>query len=449
MKSTKKRGTIRGISVFNEYLYPFLVPIYTPFMAKTQYNKKLLTKSGIESFKPKSKQYKKSDSDGLYLLIHPNGSKYWRMKYILFGKEKTYSIGKYPDISLSHAREARNEAKRLINKGIDPTQDRIRQKQEVEKQATGTFKKIALQWHQHKTKYDWKANNSREILSAMERELFPHIGSMPVKDITTRTLKRVLKRVENRGSLELLRKLKQWCVNIFNLAIEDEHIQHNPATVITIPKRTKKNFNCIELEEFPKLIRDIRNYGGDLVIKYAIQLTLLTALRTEELRKAEWKEIDFENKLWTIPAQRLKWWRKYKDVDKVHIVPLSKQAIELFRKLQEINGHRKYVFASLVKPTQAVANNSMLFTLYRLGYAQRMTIHSFRRLFSTSANDAGKNRDHIEAALCHRLETSVHSVYNKSTYVEQRKGLMQWWADHIDRQVTKSDVIPIDKVKKN
>lgn len=312
-----------------------------PKTAKTtkKYNKLLLTKERIDSFKPESKPYKRSDSLGLYMLVHPNGSKYWRLKYKLNNKEKVFSIGTYPQTSLAAARVARDAAKVLIKQGIDPTQERARIKLEHELVSCNTFQTIAMQWHQHKTKYDWKENNSKEILSAMERELFPFIGSMPVQDITTRVLKKTLKKVEDRNSLELLRKLKQWCVNIFNLAIEDEHILHNPATVITIPKRIKKNFNCIEMDEFPQLIKDIKNYNGDLVIKYGMQLIMLTALRTEELRPALWSEVDFESKQWRVPATRLKWWRKYKDVDKIHVVPLSNQAIDLLHSLKDINGH--------------------------------------------------------------------------------------------------------------
>lgn len=410
---------------------------------KKKYDKTPLTDAKVKSFKPKDKQYKKSDSLGLYLLVHPNGSKYWRLKYKLYGKEKVYSIGTYPQITLTEAREARDNAKKQIKKGIDPTQQKAKKRLEQEQKANNTFQKIAMDWHWHKTKYDWKENHSKEILRAMERNLFPFLGSMPVKDIKTMTIKKVLKRVENRGSLELLRKLKQWCVNIFNLAIEDEHILVNPATVITIPKRNQKNFNCIELDEFPQLIKDINNYNGDLVIKYGIQLIMLTALRTEELRPALWSEIDFENKLWTIPAQRLKWWRKFKDPEKIHIVPLPVQAMEILYKLKEINGHRPHIFASLVKPVQCISNNAMLYTLYRLGYSQRMTIHSFRSLFSTICNTAGKNRDHVEAALAHRIESSVHTTYNKSTYLDQRVVIMQWYADYLDRLIKPSEVVSI------
>ena len=416
---------------------------------KGRYNKTLLTDVKIRGITSVTKQKKVSDSLGLYLLVHPNGSKYWRMKYKMYGKEKLYSIGSYPQVSLSEAREARDAARKLIKANIDPTQEKDRLKRQRELETNNTFEKIALDWHKHKTKYDWKENNSREILSAMKRDLFPFLGKMPVKDINTQVLKKVLKRVENRGALELVRKQKQWCYNIFNLAIEDGYCTINPATTITLPKRVKKNFNCIELNEFPQLIKDINNYDGDLIIKYGLQLIMITALRTEELRPALWEEIDFKNKLWTIPAQRLKWWRKFKDVDKIHIVPLSKQAINILNKLKEINGHTPFIFASPVKPMiQSMSNNAMLYTLYRLGYHHKMTVHSFRSLFSTICNTVGKNKDHVEAALAHSLESTVHGTYNKSTYLDQRVHIMQWYADHLDRLVKTPEVISIDSKKK-
>jgi len=249
-----------------------------------KYDKKPLTDASIKSFKPKDKPYKKSDSLGLYLLIHPNGSKYWRLKYKIYGKEKVYAIGKYPLVGLSDARNARYEAKKLINDGIDPTDARNSEHNRLEQMHSNTFEKVALRWYAKMAETKWKESNAKDILRVMKRDLFPFLGKMPVQKIKPLRLEKVLQKIEKRGALELLRKQRQRCFQIFKFAIKEELCEINPAATLEFPRAIKKNFNCIDIEELPKLLNDINNFEGDTVIKYAIQLIMLTALRTEEHR---------------------------------------------------------------------------------------------------------------------------------------------------------------------
>ncbi len=412
-----------------------------------KYDKKPLTDAEIKSFKPKEKPYKKSDSLGLYLLIHPNGSKYWRLKYKIYGKEKVYAIGKYPLVGLSDARRARYEAKKLINDGIDPTDARKSEYKRLEQIHSNTFEKVALRWHEKMAQTKWKESNAKDILRVMKRDLLPFLGKMPVQKITPLRLEKVLQKIEKRGALELLRKQRQRCFQIFKFAIKEGLCEINPAATLEFPRATKKYFNCIDIEELPKLLKDINNFEGDVVIKYAIQLIMLTALRTEEHRHMQWSWIDFDDETLTVPANRLKWWRKFKDPKRVHIVPLPKQAIKILRQLQEINGQYKHVFASPIKPQQCISNNAMLYNLYRMGYHNRHTIHAMRSLFSTLCNTKGFNKDHIESALTHTVDDTRHD-YNKSIYLPQRRRIMRWYADKLDNLTKEPEIIPINRVNK-
>ena len=373
------------------------------------------------------KQYKISDSLGLYLLIHPNGSRYWRMKYKFNKKEKVLAIGLYPQISLSEARAARDKAKKLIKQGIDPSQEKKRKKLADVALAQNSFESVAREWH-NKTKAEWNDKHSLDVIKSLEDNIFPFIGNKPITDITPPEMLLVLRKIEARGALVQVNKLRQRCDRIFQYAIITGLATYNSAADLkgAFKKHEKKNFNSIQAQELPELIQAINNDKGELTTINGIKLTLYTLLRTQEIIGLKWSEVDFENKLITIPAERMK-------MNRDHLVPLSRQAIQVLKELLCLTGHHEWVFArqdrNKIKP---MSNNAMLFALYRMGFKGRCTIHGFRSIGSTILHEMGFNTDVIEKALNHESTNKVKAAYNKAQYLEFRADMLQQWADYLN-----------------
>ena len=400
-----------------------------------------LNNTKIKALKPDKKQYKVSDGRGLFLLVHPNGSKYWRLSYRYDDKQKTIALGTYPDISLAQARDKTHEIKSKIANGIDPSEQRKNQKRKIKKY---TFLKVAKQWYNTNLE-KWTETHSRNIWKSLEDNVFYHLGERPIDKIDSMEMIEVLRIIENRGALEQLKKIRQRCNHIFIFAKVHGFIKSNPCegieTVLKSPTRT--NYNSIQLKELPQLVKSINNFDGEPTTKAGLKIALYTFLRTNEIRNATWDEIDFENKLWTIPEARMKMKRS-------HIVPMSKQVIEIFRELQNYTGEYDYIFASSHKPqTQPMSNNAMLYGLYRLGYHGVMTVHGFRHLASTSLRELGYPSHLVEKQLSHENKNKIEATYNKAEYLPDRIKMMQFWADFVDN--ANGQIIPIKssgKIKK-
>jgi len=386
----------------------------------------MLTDIKIKSLKPKEKNYKVGDGKGLYILVHKNGSKYWRLKYRFNGKEKTYSIGVYPEVKLSEARFKTDSARLLIANGTDPSE--AKKVKSAKANGLNTFRSMALEWH-NKMSTEWKPSHSKEVLHSLEQNVFPYMGDLDVDDISPQTVLKVIKTIELRGALEIVQKTRQRCDAIFRYAIILGKASYNPAADLRGAFQNKKvrHFNALEKKDLPQFLQKLETYKGEITTIIGLKLAILTFARTNEIRFASWDEIDFDNKQWVIKAERMKMGRD-------HIVPLSKQALKLLYEIKQITGEYKYVFASYHKPNkQPISENAMLFALYRMGYKGKATVHGFRATASTILNEEGFSPDWIEKQLAHEQSNKVRAAYNRAEYLSQRTEMMQTWADTLDQ----------------
>ncbi|EDM6247648.1 integrase [Salmonella enterica subsp. enterica serovar Muenchen] len=379
----------------------------------------------VETCKPKEKEYKLFDERGLYLLVKPNGSRYWRMKFHFGGKERKLSIGVYPDISLAEARNRRDEARRLLADGQDPTEKKKLEKLTRKISIENTFHALALEWHQHKSAA-WAKNTSDWVLDALEKDIFPAVGKRPVTEILPLEMLTVLRCIENRGALVKMGKLRRYCSQIFRYAVATGRATSNPVADLACTLATPRasHFPHLCSDELPEFIHKLRSYDGP-VTRAATQLLLLTGLRTIELRAAEWCEIDFDNALLTIPESHMKKRR-------THLVPLSEQAIAILLELQSITGRFRLLFPGRNDVNRPISEATVNKVLKKLGYRGKATGHGFRHTMSTILHEQGFNSAWIELQLAHVDKNSIRGTYNHALYLDGRREMMQWYADYID-----------------
>ena len=380
--------------------------------------------------KPKSKSPKKmSDGQGLALWVMPNGSKYWKYAYRFNGKQKNLSIGVYPEISLKQARFKRIEAKELLDAGRDPSLEKKKQKVMKEQDNENTFKVVALEWYENR-KHIWKPRYAAEVIKRLEEDIFPEIGDYPIKEIEPLLLLQVIRKIERRGAYDLAKRQNQKCGEIFRYAIATGRGGRDPSQdIVEALKPTKKeHFAALDPEELPELLRDIHSNKARLypTTINAMKLMLLTFVRTKELIEATWEEIDFERKIWRIPADRMK-------MGKEHLVPLSDQAIEILKEQKEIARHWPHLFPSPNKPKQSISNNTILVALKRMGYQGRMTGHGFRALaMSTIKQELGYRHEVVDRQLAHVPKSKIDRAYDRAMFLDERAKMMQCWANYID-----------------
>lgn len=386
-----------------------------------------------------SKSYKVSDEKGLYLEVKPTGSKLWRVKYRFSGKEKLLSVGIYPDVSLKQAREQRDELRKQIANGVDPSDTRKAQKLSHAGQVS--FENVTREWHQ-KFKHRWSEKYALNTINRLEREVFPFIGSKNINDIKAPELLAVLRRMESRGILETAHRVHQQCGQIFRYAVATGRAERDPSTDLKgalPPVKVKHHASIIEPQQIGGLLRAINGYSGSFITICALRLAPLVFVRPGELRHAEWTEFDLEKAEWRIPAEKMK-------MASVHIVPLSKQAIAVIETLKPLTGSGKYLFPSIRTITRPMSENTVNGALRRLGYTgDEMVGHGFRSMASTILNEQGWNRDAIERQLAHSERDGVRAAYNYAEYLPERKRMMQSWADYLDGLAAGADVISIRK----
>lgn len=375
--------------------------------------------------------YKIFDSDGLFLLVHSNGSKYWRMKYRFAGREKTLSFGLYPHISLIDARELRGRAQRLLLEGRDPGGAKQELKRSDAVKARNTFEMVAREWLD-KRDHHWEPSTKNQIRKRLERHAFPKLGDRPIADITPSDVLEVLRVLEAAGTLDTAHRVQQNCDQIFRYAISACLADRNPASetggALKTPK--EKHLNYLKESELPEFFQKLAVYDGYPLTRLALRLLVLTFVRTGELRAAEWREFDLKNAEWRIPAERMK-------MNDPHTVPLSTKALAILEELKEYSGARKYLFPNQFNKEACMTDNTMLYALYRMGYHSRATCHGFRSTASTILNENGFMADVIERQLAHGEHNKVRAAYNHAQYLPERRKMMQWWADHLDRLAKK------------
>lgn len=385
--------------------------------------------------KPKEKPYKLGDGGGLYLLINPNGSKYWRLKYRYGGKEKNLALGVYPDTTLSKARQAVRSAREQIADRIDPMAVRKLQKQE--ERTLNTFHAVAKEWH-HKNKGRWAASHVKKVWGTIEADVLPWIGSTAIGELTAKECLAIVRRVEERGALDVASRVKQRMSAIFRYAIYTGKATHNPVDVLKDVIETRKVTHRAALlaSELPAFLKALdENSSLHIITKLALKFIMRTFVRPGELRGARWAEFDFKRKEWRIPAERMK-------MKEEHIIPLSDQAISILNDLKPITGSRDLVFPGANSPHKPMSENTLTFAIRkRLGFDA--TAHGFRATASTILNETGFRLDVIERQLAHAERNKVRKAYNRSQYLEERRKMMQWWSEYLNGLKTGANVVPL------
>ncbi|HAT1684808.1 TPA: tyrosine-type recombinase/integrase [Klebsiella oxytoca] len=380
----------------------------------------------VDAAKPREKAYKLADGAGLYLEVVPSGSRYWRMKYRFNGKEKRMAFGVYPAVSLAQARALRDEAKKKLAEGIDPSFAKKEEKLVRDVQLNNTFQAVALEWHGTKVSR-WSEGYASDILEAFNKDIFPYIGQQPVNEIKPLVLLNVLRRMESRGATEKAKKVRQRCSEVFRYAIVTGRAEYNPAADLTsaMSGHESKHYPFLTVEELPDFFKALSGYTGSPLVVLAARLLILTGVRTGELRGAFWSEFDLEKAVWEIPAERMK-------MKRPHLVPLSTQALEIVQQLKVMSGQYPLVFPGRNDPRKTMSEASINQVFKRIGYTGKVTGHGFRHTMSTILHEEGFNTAWIETQLAHVDKNAIRGTYNHALYLEGRREMMQWYGDYVD-----------------
>lgn len=415
-----------------------------------------LTDIKVRSAKPQEKEYTLVDGDGMFLLIHPNGSKYWRFRFRFGGKQHLMAFGVYPETSLADARQKREEARRLVAAGIDPREHKRAVKEEQTKEVI-TFESVARDWHA--TNKKWSEDHSRRVLKSLEDNLFSAIGKRSIEELKTRDLLAPIKVVEATGRLEIASRLQQRTTAIMRYAVQSGLIDYNPAQEMAgaIASSNRVHRPALELKRLPELLHRIDGYTGRAMTRLAVELTLLIFIRSSELRFARWSEIDFETAMWTIPAERdaiegVKHSHRGSKMRTPHLVPLSRQALDILKQVHKLSGNRDFVFVGDHNPRKPMSENTVNKALRVMGYDTKVEVcgHGFRTMACSSLIESGLwSRDAVERQMSHMERNSVRAAYiHKAEHLDERRLMLQWWADYLDVNREKG-ISPFDFAKLN
>jgi len=396
-----------------------------------------LSDAQIRGLRPKEKQYKVSDGGGLYLHITPSGGKLWRFKYRFGGKEKSLSLGVYPDLKLADARKKHRQAREQLANGVDPATAKRESKFRAEK----TFETVASEWWEAQ-RDKWSKDHAQTVWRRVEMNVLPWLKDRPVNDISTAELLETLRRIEARGAVETAHRVGQICSQVFMFAIASGLLENNPANNISkaLKAAPAKSMPALtEPKQIKVLLETIDDFEGSFIVRQALRIAPLVFVRPGELRKAEWENIDLDAALWTIPAEKMKMKRD-------HLVPLSKQAVEILKELEPLTGSGRYVFPSVRTPSRPMSENTLNVALRRLGYSkEQMVAHGFRTMASTRLHEMNWKSEVVEFQLAHADKNKVRGVYNRAEYLEERKRMMQAWADYLESLKSGAEVIPFNK----
>lgn len=415
--------------------------------------KQNLTDASVKQALSRDKDFKLTDGGGLYLLVKANGTKCWRYAYRFEGKQKTLALGVYPTVTLKNARTAMANAKELLAEGSDPSQARYQQKQVAALTNTSNFSNIAREWWEHQ-KGTWSDDYANRLWGRLEVDVFPYIGSLPVTDITPQDVIAIARRIESRDALDVASRVLQDVRRVCRYAVQTGRLQHNPAIELSdiLKGRKEQHRPSLPREELPAFLRDLETYGdrGRLITKLALELLILTFVRSGELRGARWEEFNLEEKLWRVPAHRMK-------MKTEHLVPLSKQAVEVLKQIHQISGQYDLVFPSERTRTDCMSDGTLRLAIYRFGYdgktegKSHCVPHGFRATACSILNEQGFNPDAIERQLAHIERNGVRAAYtHHARYLDDRAKMMQWWADYVDSmraQGANGNVIAIGRAR--
>lgn len=392
-----------------------------------------LTDAAIRGAKPKEKPYKLSDIQGLYLLVHPNGSKYWRFRRTINGKDTTRALGSYPLMTLAEARAARDVLLRSLVLGIDPLHSKT--------EKVVTFEEIAREWHSRKKA--WTAQHSLSVIRGFEMHLFPSLGSSSVKALSTQDLLAPLRAVESTGKLELASRLQQRITSIMRYAVQSGLIKYNPAQELSgaIEVGKSEHRPALPLERIPELLFKIEHYSGRRLTKLAVNLNLLTFIRSSEFRFARWSEVSEEHAIWEIPAQReeiekVRYSFRGSKMNTPHLVPLSRQAMEILNQIKLLSGDETLIFPGDHYQYKPMSENTINKALRTMGFDTKTEVcgHGFRAMACSALIESGLwSRDAVERQMSHQERNSVRAAYiHKAEHMEERRPMLQWWSDYLD-----------------
>ncbi len=396
----------------------------------------LITNAKAHNAKPSSKPVKLTDGGGLYLEIRTTGSKLWRYRYRIDGKENVFAIGEYFNdkrvghVSVEAARRARDEARDLVRKGIHPAHHRKSQVQTQIEDNRNTFKAVALEWMDRKAD-GWSPKTAAQIRKVFDNDVFPSIGSRPLSQVTAADILEILRRVDGRGANAFAHLIRQWSSAIFRYGVATLRAQYDPAAALqgAIVRKKARHSHALSKSELRAVFHRLKTYRGDPGTIFGIKLMLLTFVRTIELRGAQWTEFDFDAAEWRIPAERMK-------MREIHIVPLSRQAIALLGELKELTGENAYLFPNRRDSRKCITATTINRALERMGFLGKGTIgfsgHGFRSTASTMLNEAGFRPDVIERQLAHEERNKTRASYNRAKYLSERRDMMQAWADMVE-----------------
>ncbi len=399
-----------------------------------------LSDIAVRNAKPADKSVRIYDQGGLYLEISPSGGKLWRFKYRFEGKEKLLALGKYPDVSLKEARGRRDDARKLVANEIDPSENRKQQRSAKAERAANSFEVVAREWF---TKYSksWAPNHANKIIRRLENDVFPWIGGRPVADITAPDLLAVLRRIESRGAVETAHRAKQNAGQVFRYAVATGRADRDPSQDLRgalTPWKPQHYPAITEPKEIAPLLRAIDAFTGTFPVKCALVLAPMLLVRPGELRQAEWVEFDLDAGTWNIPAEKMK-------MRTPHLVPLPAQAIAVLRELQPLTGRGRFLFPGVRDHDHPMSENTINMALRRMGYPKEvMTGHGFRAMARTVLDEVlGFRPDWIEHQLAHAVRDPNGRAYNRTAHLDQRREMLQAWADYLGKLKAGADVIPL------
>ncbi len=397
-----------------------------------------LTALKIRTTKPGPKTIKLFDERGLYLEISPAGGRWWRFKYLFDGKEKRISMGVYPDISLSDARERRDEARKLVANGIDPSENRKAQKSAKTERAANSFEVIAREWYAKYSK-TWVENHGNRIIRRLERDIFPWIGGKPIADLHAPDLLTVIRRIEERGALETAHRALSNCGQVFRYAIAtgraSRDLSHDLKGALP-PVKSEHFAATTDPKRLAEILRAMDDYQGTFVVRCALHLAPLIFVRPGELRSARWQDIDFHAREWRYLVTK---------TNTPHIVPLATQALAILQELQPLTGNSLYVFPGARSFQRPMSENAVLAAMRSLGIgSDEMSGHGFRAVARTILDEVlGIRPDFIEHQLAHAVRDPNGRAYNRTVHLAERHKMMQLWADYLDKLKAGADIIPI------
>lgn len=397
-----------------------------------------LTDTAVRNAKPETKPRKLADEKGLFLLVHSNGSKYWRFKYRFGGREKLLALGVYPDISLADARQRRDDARKLLANGVDPGETKKAAKAAGAEKAANSFEVIAREWYA-KNAASWTESHGARIIRRLERDIFPWIGSKAIADLTAPELLAIVRRIESRGALETAHRALQNCGQVLRYAVATGRAPRDISADLrgALPPAKETHLAAVtEPAKVAPMLRAFDSYTGAFVTKCALRLAPLVFVRPGELRRAEWAEIDLDAGEWRYTVTK---------TQTPHLVPLSRQAVEILRELHALTGSSRYVFPGARTNGRPMSDNAILAAMRRMNIGKdEMSGHGFRAMARTILDEVlGVRPDFIEHQLAHAVRDPNGRAYNRTAHLDERRKMMQLWADYLDKLKAGAEVVPL------